>query len=84
MGVVRGVAWWWGGGVVFVFPGQGSQWVGMAVELLDASPVFARDVVAVREALEEFVDWSLRVCCGVWGVRRGWIGWMWCSRCCGR
>ncbi|WP_033356489.1 acyltransferase domain-containing protein, partial [Kitasatospora aureofaciens] len=40
-GVVRGFA---GGGSsrpVFVFPGQGSQWVGMAVGLLDSSPVFA-------------------------------------------
>ncbi|MER5996879.1 type I polyketide synthase, partial [Streptomyces viridosporus] len=29
------------GKTVFVFPGQGSQWPGMAVELLESSPVFA-------------------------------------------
>ncbi|GAB3874953.1 hypothetical protein GCM10027610_144520 [Dactylosporangium cerinum] len=28
-------------GVVLVFPGQGGQWPGMAVELLESSPVFA-------------------------------------------
>ncbi|MFF3745026.1 type I polyketide synthase [Streptomyces kronopolitis] len=45
--------------VVFVFPGQGSQWVGMAVELLDSSPVFAGRLAECEAALEPFTDWSL-------------------------
>ncbi|MFI0742236.1 SDR family NAD(P)-dependent oxidoreductase [Streptomyces sp. NPDC021100] len=48
-----------GGRVVFVFPGQGSQWAGMAVELLDAAPVFAARIAECEAALEPFVDWSL-------------------------
>ncbi|MET8983466.1 type I polyketide synthase [Streptomyces sp. NPDC004539] len=48
-----------GRGPVFVFPGQGSQWTGMAVELLDSSPVFAARMAECETALSEFVDWSL-------------------------
>ncbi|WP_190157976.1 type I polyketide synthase, partial [Streptomyces litmocidini] len=44
---------------VFVFPGQGSQWAGMAAELLDGSPVFARVVQDCERALRPYRDWSL-------------------------
>ncbi|MCA1588052.1 MAG: type I polyketide synthase [Chloroflexi bacterium] len=47
------------GRTVFTFPGQGAQWEGMAVELLDSSPVFAASIEACEEALSAFVDWSL-------------------------
>ena len=46
-------------GVVFVFPGQGSQWVGMAADLLAGSPVFGKRMAECEEALAPFVDWSL-------------------------
>ncbi len=44
---------------VFVFPGQGAQWVGMAVGLLESSPVFAEAVAECETALSAYVDWSL-------------------------
>ncbi|MEU1534751.1 type I polyketide synthase, partial [Streptomyces fagopyri] len=44
---------------VFVFPGQGAQWVGMAVELLDSSPVFAARFGECAAALDGFVDFDL-------------------------
>ncbi|OBG34822.1 type I polyketide synthase [Mycobacterium sp. E3198] len=47
------------GKTVFVFPGQGSQWLGMGIELLDTAPVFAQQIDACAEAFAEFVDWSL-------------------------
>ncbi|MDT0447344.1 type I polyketide synthase, partial [Streptomyces sp. DSM 41886] len=44
---------------VLVFPGQGSQWVGMAVDLLDVVPEFAVRMGECEEALAPFVEWSL-------------------------
>ncbi|APU21369.1 type I polyketide synthase [Actinoalloteichus sp. GBA129-24] len=45
--------------IVFVFPGQGSQWIGMAAGLLDDSDVFRDAVDASARALAPYIDWSL-------------------------
>ncbi|MFF0488553.1 type I polyketide synthase [Nocardia sp. NPDC004068] len=47
------------GGTVLVFSGEGSQWPGMGVALLDSSPVFADYVARCEEALAGLVDWRL-------------------------
>ncbi|GII95954.1 type I polyketide synthase [Sinosporangium siamense] len=47
------------GGAVFVFPGQGSQWAGMALGLLDSCPVFATRLEECAAALSPYIDWSL-------------------------
>ncbi|TSB28925.1 SDR family NAD(P)-dependent oxidoreductase [Streptomyces benahoarensis] len=49
-----------GQGVVLVFPGQGSQWVGMGRALLDSSPVFAEWVDRCERVFAPYLDWSLR------------------------
>ncbi|MEU8828047.1 type I polyketide synthase [Streptomyces sp. NPDC048636] len=58
--VVEGTAPGGGRKAVFVFPGQGSQWIGMAHALWESSPVFAEQLEACADALEPFLDWSLR------------------------
>ncbi|MGV9367248.1 SDR family NAD(P)-dependent oxidoreductase [Amycolatopsis sp. NPDC003731] len=55
--VVKGTAA--AGKVAMVFPGQGSQWAGMAVDLLAEAPVFAARMAECADALKSFVDWSL-------------------------
>ncbi|MEO5875359.1 MAG: type I polyketide synthase [Streptosporangiaceae bacterium] len=60
-----GTAFGPGPGPVLVFPGQGSQWVGMGAGLLESSPVFASRIAECEQALGPYVDWSLT------GVLRG-------------
>ncbi|WP_338089421.1 type I polyketide synthase [Nocardia cerradoensis] len=45
--------------IAFVFPGQGSQWEGMALGLLDAGGAFAESIAECDAALAPYVDWSL-------------------------
>ncbi|MCZ7432820.1 type I polyketide synthase [Streptomyces sp. WMMC1477] len=48
------------GKIVFVYPGQGSQWPGMATGLLDTHPAFTTAIDACAEALAPHTDWNLR------------------------
>jgi acyl transferase domain-containing protein len=47
------------GQTVFVFPGQGTQWAGMGVELAQASPVFAARLAECSSALEPLTGWRV-------------------------
>ncbi len=44
---------------VFLFPGQGSQWQGMALELYRESTSFKEHIDACEGALSRYVEWSL-------------------------
>jgi acyl transferase domain-containing protein len=47
------------GGTVFVFPGQGSQWPGMALELTAQSPSFGDCLEEISADLETYAGWNL-------------------------
>ncbi len=47
------------GKVAFVFPGQGSQWIGMGRGLLAGQPLVRQILSECDAAIREFADWSL-------------------------
>ncbi|WP_406674798.1 SDR family NAD(P)-dependent oxidoreductase [Nonomuraea sp. N2-4H] len=59
-GLVRGQVHEGADQPVFVFPGQGGQWPGMALELLDSSPAFAAALDRCAAEIERLVDWRVR------------------------
>jgi acyl transferase domain-containing protein/acyl carrier protein len=58
-GISAGVAREGAHRVVFVFPGQGGQWLGMGRQLLEKEPVFRAAIERWEEAFRPYVGWSL-------------------------
>ena len=58
-GLVRGIAGPGHGKVAFLFPGQGSQYAGMARELAEHHPVFADRLRECAAALDPHLDYSV-------------------------
>jgi acyl transferase domain-containing protein len=57
--IATGVAKPDGGKVAIIFPGQGSQWIGMGRELLKTEPVFHATLEACDREIRRQAGWSL-------------------------
>ena len=57
--VVRAASYREASGPVFVFPGQGSQWRGMGLELMATAPTFRASMAACEAELAQLCDWRL-------------------------
>jgi acyl transferase domain-containing protein/thioesterase domain-containing protein/NADP-dependent 3-hydroxy acid dehydrogenase YdfG/acyl carrier protein len=57
--VVEGLAAAGGEEVVFLFASHGSQWQGMAVQLMASAPLFAEHIRACGDTFAPYLDWSL-------------------------
>jgi mycoketide-CoA synthase len=57
--VVRGIAGELGG-AVFMFPGQGSKWTGVARQLYDTFPVFAQSLDEICERFDAHLPFALK------------------------
>lgn len=47
------------GRLAFLFPGQGSQWIGMGAHLLREAPAFRAAIQECEQAMRPYVPWSL-------------------------
>jgi acyl transferase domain-containing protein/acyl carrier protein len=45
--------------LVFVFPGQGSQWLGMGRDLFEHVPVFRESILRFDRSMQSLTDWSI-------------------------
>jgi myxalamid-type polyketide synthase MxaE and MxaD len=45
--------------IAWIFPGQGSQWLGMGRDLLEQEPVFRATIEECDRVMRGYVDWSL-------------------------